>query len=61
MATLIGEGIIERGFFDPALVNETAVYAGWILTVASAYLTISRKHKPGKLCTATSCVASGSS
>ena len=51
MGSLTGEGIIDRGLFDPALVNETAIYAAWICAVATVYLTISRKSKPGAACT----------
>ncbi len=48
MSSLVGAGIVERGIFDPAHVNEAAVYAAWACIVAAFYWTIARKHRlPG--------------
>ncbi len=47
MSSLVGAGIVERGIFDPAHVNEAAVYATWACIVAAFYWTIARKHRPG--------------
>ncbi|DBB00065.1 hypothetical protein WJX77_007249 [Trebouxia sp. C0004] len=47
MGSLVGAGIIERGIFDPAHVNESAVYAAWACIVAAFYWTVARKHRPG--------------
>ena len=53
MGTLLGGAVVDRGLFDPAHVNEAAVFAIWACIVASAYLAISLKHSPGKSCTVT--------
>ena len=47
MADIVGSSIIERGIFDPAHVNEAAIFAAWAGIVATVYLTIGVKHKPG--------------
>lgn len=48
MGTLLGGAVVDRGLFDPAHVNEAAVFAIWACIVASAYLAISLKHSPGR-------------
>ncbi len=50
MSALLGQAIIDRGLFDPAHVNEAAVFAAWACMVATVYLAIMYKHKPGKHC-----------
>ena len=47
MADTVGAKIIERGIFDPAHVNEAAIFAAWAGMVATVYVTLSVKHKPG--------------
>lgn len=42
-----GASVIERGLFDPAYVNELAVYMGWTAVVATMYGLAASKHKTG--------------